>query len=142
MAKQTEITAPAGELRVVVVTPETTLLDDAADFVALPLFDGEIGIAPLHSPMIGRLGFGEMRIVRNEVERRIYVDGGFVQVADNVVSVLTNRSVDVKDLNDAAAEEQLKSALKQKADTDELLAIRDRAVAQSRAQLRALRRAK
>ena len=45
MAKQTELTAPAGELRVVVVTPETTLLDDAADFVALPLFDGEIGIA-------------------------------------------------------------------------------------------------
>ena len=142
MAKQTEITAPAGELRVVVVTPETTLLDDAADFVALPLFDGEIGIAPLHSPMIGRLGFGEMRIVRNEVERRIYVDGGFVQVADNVVSVLTNRSVDVKDLNAAAAEEQLKTAMKQKADTDELLAIRDRAVAQSRAQLRAVRRAK
>lgn len=142
MAKQTEITAPDGELRVVVVTPETTLLDDAADFVALPLFDGEIGVAPLHSPMIGRLGFGEMRIVRNEVERRIYVDGGFVQVADNVVSVLTNRSVDVKDLNAAAAEEQLKAAMKQKADTDELLAIRDRAVAQSRAQLRALRRAK
>ncbi len=142
MAKQTEISAPAGELRVVVVTPETTLLDDAADFVALPLFDGEIGIAPLHSPMIGRLGFGEMRIVRNEVERRIYVDGGFVQVADNVVSVLTNRSVDVKDLNAAAAEEQLKTAMKQKADTDELLAIRDRAVAQSRAQLQAVRRAK
>ena len=142
MAKQPEITAPAGELRVVVVTPETTLLDDAADFVALPLFDGEIGVAPLHSPMIGRLGFGEMRIVRNEVERRIYVDGGFVQVAENVVSVLTNRSVDVKDLNAAAAEEQLKTAMKQKADTDELLAIRDRAVAQSRAQLRALRRAK
>ena len=142
MAKQTELTAPSGELRVVVVTPETTLLDDAADFVALPLFDGEIGIAPLHSPMIGRLGFGEMRIVRNEVERRIYVDGGFVQVADNVVSVLTNRSVDVKDLNAAAADEQLKTAMKQKADTDELLAIRDRAVAQSRAQLRAVRRAK
>ena len=142
MAKQTELTAPAGELRVVVVTPETTLLDDAADFVALPLFDGEIGIAPLHSPMIGRLGFGEMRIVRNEVERRIYVDGGFVQVADNVVSVLTNRSLDVKDLNAAAADEQLKTAMKQKADTDELLAIRDRAVAQSRAQLRAVRRAK
>lgn len=86
--------------------------------------------------MIGRLGFGEMRIICNEVERRIYVDGGFVQVADNVVSVLTNRSVDVKDLNAAAADEQLKTAMKQKADTDELLAIRDRAVAQSRARFR------
>jgi F-type H+-transporting ATPase subunit epsilon len=142
MAKETEITAPADQLRVVVVTPEATLVDDLADFVALPLFDGEIGIAPLHSPLIGRLGFGEMRLKKGEVEKRYYVDGGFVQVADNVVSVLTNRAVDVKDLSAAAAEAQLESAIKQKADTDELLAIRDRSIAQSRAQLRTIRHAK
>ncbi len=111
-------------------------------FVALPLFDGEIGIAPLHSPLIGRLGFGEMRLKKGEVEKRYYVDGGFVQVADNVVSVLTNRAVDAKDLSAAAAEAQLEAAIKQKADTDELLAIRDRSIAQSRAQLRTIRHAK
>lgn len=142
MAKETEITAPADQLRVVVVTPEATLVDDLADFVALPLFDGEIGIAPLHSPLIGRLGFGEMRLKKGEVEKRYYVDGGFVQVADNVVSVLTNRAVDAKDLSAAAAESQLEAAIKQKADTDELLAIRDRSIAQSRAQLRTIRHAK
>jgi F-type H+-transporting ATPase subunit epsilon len=133
---------PAGSLRVVVVTPETTLVDDTATFVALPLFDGEIGIAPLHSPMIGRLGFGEMRIVQGNDERRLYVDGGFVQVVDNVVSVLTNRAVDVRDLNAATAEEQLRSATSMKAHTDELLAIRDRQVAQARGQLRAARHAR
>ncbi|MBL9083589.1 MAG: ATP synthase F1 subunit epsilon [Planctomycetales bacterium] len=142
MAKETEITAPADQLRVVVVTPEATLVDDLADFVALPLFDGEIGIAALHSPLIGRLGFGEMRLKKGEVEKRYYVDGGFVQVADNVVSVLTNRAVDAKDLSAAAAESQLEAAIKQKADTDELLAIRDRSIAQSRAQLRTIRHAK
>jgi F-type H+-transporting ATPase subunit epsilon len=142
MAKETEITAPADQLRVVVVTPEATLVDDLADFVALPLFDGEIGIAPLHSPLIGRLGFGEMRLKKGEVEKRYYVDGGFAQVADNVVSVLTNRAVDAKDLSAAAAEAQLEAAIKQKADTDELLAIRDRSIAQSRAQLRTIRHAK
>jgi len=140
MAKDPAI--PAGSLRVVVVTPETTLVDDTATFVALPLFDGEIGIAPLHSPMIGRLGFGEMRIVQGSDERRLYVDGGFVQVVDNVVSVLTNRAVDVRDLNGAAAEEQLRAAGAMKADTDDLLAIRERSVAQARGQLRAVRRAR
>ncbi len=50
------------KLHCIVVTPEQTVLDEPADFVALPLFDGEIGIAPGHSPMIGRLGYGEMRI--------------------------------------------------------------------------------
>jgi F-type H+-transporting ATPase subunit epsilon len=133
---------PAGQLRVVVVTPETTLVDDTATFIALPLFDGEIGIAPLHSPMIGRLGFGEMRIEQGSDVRRLYVDGGFVQVVGDVVSVLTNRAVDVRDLNVAAAEEQLRSANAMKADTDELLAIRERQVAQARGQLSAVRHAR
>lgn len=132
----------SGEMRVVVVTPETTLVDDTAEFVALPLYDGEIGIAPKHGPMIGRLGFGEMRIRQGGVERKLYVDGGFVQVVDNVVSVLTNRAVDTKELQADTAEGQLQAALALKTDSDEHLAIRDRAISQARAQLRAARRAK
>ena len=65
----------------------------AADFVALPLYDGEIGIAPGHSPFIGRLGYGELRVVNGGGRTRYYVDGGFVQVADNLVSVLTKRAI-------------------------------------------------
>ena len=45
-----------------VVTPETTLLETSAQFVALPLYDGELGVAPGHSPFIGRLGYGELRV--------------------------------------------------------------------------------
>ena len=48
----------------IVVTPERTVYDRPAEFVALTLFDGEIGIAPGHVPLIGRLGYGEMRIGR------------------------------------------------------------------------------
>ena len=46
-------------MRCIVVTPEKTVVDEPAEFVALPLFDGEIGISPRHSPMIGRLGCGD-----------------------------------------------------------------------------------
>ena len=49
----------AKALQCVVVTPETTALEAQADFVALPLFDGELGVAPDRGPMIGRLGFGD-----------------------------------------------------------------------------------
>lgn len=132
----------AEKLRCLVVTPEETALETEADFIALPLFDGEIGIAPLHSPMIGRLGFGEMRIRNGETTTAYYLDGGFVQVVDNVVSVLTNRAVPATNLNVTAAEEQLEEAQQRPANSDELLAIRDRLIAQSRAQLRVARRAK
>src|SRR5213596_3115871 len=93
-----------------VVTPEQTALETKADFVALPLFDGEIGIAANHSPLIGRLGYGEMRIKSGGTISRYYVDGGFVQVADNVVAILTNRAVPAISLDAATAETQLAAA--------------------------------
>jgi F-type H+-transporting ATPase subunit epsilon len=128
-------------LRCIVVTPETTVLDTAADFVALPLFDGEAGIAPGRAPLIGRLGYGELRVRSGESQNRYYVDGGFVQVARNVVSVLTNRAVPAADLNAGAAAEQLRTALARRAAGREEMAIRDRLISQARGQLRVASRA-
>jgi F-type H+-transporting ATPase subunit epsilon len=125
-----------------VVTPEQTALETKAEFVALPLYDGEIGIAPGHSPLIGRLGYGEMRIKSGGTTVSYYVDGGFVQVADDVVAVLTNRAAPSKSLDATAAESQLAAAMQRPANTPELLELRNRAVAQARAQIRTARRAR
>ncbi len=135
-------TAASSRLHVIIVTPEQTVLEQDADFVALPLYDGELGVAPGHAPMIGRLGYGELRIGHEPGAQRLYVDGGFVQVADNVVSVLSNRAAKPAQLDAGSVEEALKSALGQKAAGDDQLARRDRLVAQSRAQLRIARRPK
>jgi F-type H+-transporting ATPase subunit epsilon len=129
------------QINCIVVTPEMTALEAKADFVALPLYDGEIGIGAGHSPMIGRLGFGEMRLRTGGKVERYYVDGGFVQVADNVVSVLTNRAIRAEQVNAEVAQQQLDTAQQQVANTDELLQKRDRAVSQARAMLRAARHA-
>jgi F-type H+-transporting ATPase subunit epsilon len=128
------------QLNCIVVTPEETTLDEQTDFVALPLYDGEIGIGPNHSPLIGRLGFGEMRIRTGGVVKRFYIDGGFVQVNGNVVSVLTNRAVPADSLDERAAAEQLDAANKQPSNSPDLADARDRAVSQARAQLRVAKR--
>jgi F-type H+-transporting ATPase subunit epsilon len=127
------------QLTCIVVTPETTALEEMADFVALQLYDGELGISPGHSPMIGRLGYGELRLKVGSSERRFYVDSGFVQVADNVVSVLTNRAVSVADLDAEAAQRQLDDAHQKPSNTPELMQIRERLMTQARAQLRMAR---
>jgi len=132
----------AEALTCTVVTPEQTALETKADFVALPLFDGEIGIAANHSPLIGRLGYGEMRIKAGSQTQVFYIDGGFVQVADNVVAVLTNRAVPAGKLDAVAAETQLRAALDRTANTPELQEIRARQIAQARAQIRTARRAR
>jgi F-type H+-transporting ATPase subunit epsilon len=123
------------QISCVVVTPEQMALEEKADFVVLPLFDGEIGILPGHSPMIGRLGYGEMRLRAQGQERRFYLDGGFVQVVDDVVSVLTPRAIAAEKIDTKAAESQLDAAMRRPINTPELLEIRDRLVAQARAQL-------
>ncbi|MGD9721745.1 MAG: ATP synthase F1 subunit epsilon [Pirellulales bacterium] len=124
------------QLQLTVVTPETTALDEPVDFVALPLYDGEIGIAPGRAPMIGRLGYGELRIVRGGQTTRYYVDGGFVQVADNLVSVLTHRALPAASVDPQVAAEYLAEARRRKANNDELFAIRERLQQQARAQIR------
>ena len=128
-------------LRCVIVTPETTVLDAPADFVALPLYDGELGVMQGHSPLVGRLGYGELRIRTGHDTSRFYVDGGFAQVADNVVSVLTNRSVPAEKIDKEAALERLATATRGTAAGPEQMAIRDRTIAQARAQLRVAQKA-
>ena len=123
-------------IQCIIVTPERTLYDQPAEFVALTLYDGEIGIAAGHTPMIGRLGYGEMRVRREgEQTDRYYIEGGFVEVLDDVVSVLTQRAVPAGEIDAAVAREQLLSAQSRRAATPEAAAVRDRIVAQSRAQL-------
>src|SRR6185503_5818701 len=97
-------------LRVVVVTPERALLDETADFVALPLYDGEVGILPGRAPLVGRLGYGEMRIKKGNQTTSFYVDGGFVQVRANVVTVLTSRALEAKELTAEAAKQAAEKA--------------------------------
>lgn len=120
----------------VVVTPDETALETTADFVVLPLYDGELGVGVSHTPMIGRLGYGELRLKTGSQIVRWYVDGGFAQVAGDVVTILTNRAVPGEKVDAAAASEQLAEAKKQPVATEEQLVARDRAVQQARAQQR------
>ena len=123
-----------------IVTPEAVALDVSAEFIAVPLYDGEIGIAPHRAPLIGRLGHGEFRLRRKDELKRYYLDGGFVQVAENRVTILTDRAVPAAEVDGKAAQEQLATALKQPASTEETMKIRDRQLARARGQMLVARR--
>jgi F-type H+-transporting ATPase subunit epsilon len=126
-------------LQCVVVTPERAVLDEPADFVALPLYDGELGVLPDRAPLIGRLGYGELRLRRGPETQRYFVDGGFAQVRDNVVTVLTARAIKAEEINVAAAEQALREALVP-ARTPEAQDAQLRAQQRARAQLHVAQR--
>jgi F-type H+-transporting ATPase subunit epsilon len=126
-------------LQCIVVSPERTLYDQPAEFVALTLFDGEIGVAAGHTPLIGRLGYGEMRIRRDDSVDCFYIEGGFVEVINDVVSVLTQRAVPAAEVDEAVVREQMATAQSRPAKTVEAREHRERIMAQGRAQLRLAR---
>ena len=80
-------------LRVVVVTPERAVLDESAESVVLPMFDGERGVLAGHAAFVGQLGPGELRIKSGTTLKRFFIDGGFAQVTGSVVNVLTARAI-------------------------------------------------
>jgi F-type H+-transporting ATPase subunit epsilon len=88
----------------VVVTPERAVLDEPAEMVILPMFDGERGVLPGHAAFVGQMGPGELRIKQGEAAKRYYIDGGFVQVANSVVNVLTAKATAAEKVTAAAAE--------------------------------------
>jgi F-type H+-transporting ATPase subunit epsilon len=122
-------------LQCVVVTPERAVLDASVEFVALPMYDGELGVLPGRAPLIGRLGYGELRTRRGNETRRFYVDGGFAQVRANVVTVLTPRALPAEEINLEAANRMLQEPAAAVA-TQEAQESRSKNQARARAQLR------
>lgn len=126
-------------IRCVVVTPERTELDREAESIVLPMFDGELGILAGRAPMIGRLGFGTLRLQTAAGPERYYVDGGFAQVEGNVVNILTSRAVAVDLLDAEEASKALEEAQALPNNSPEQAQLKDTAVRRARGKLRASR---
>jgi F-type H+-transporting ATPase subunit epsilon len=82
----------AGTLQVSVISPEQVLYEGQASVVTVPAFDGEMGILPLHAPLMTLLGTGTLRVESAQGLRRFNISGGFLQVVDDTVRVVTEQA--------------------------------------------------
>ena len=124
------------QVRCVVVTPEKTELDVKCDSLIVPLFDGELGILAGRAPMVGRLGFGILKIRTGSSVDEWFVDGGFIQVTREGTFVLTDKLAKTEQLNKAQAEEDLNKATAAKATSPDAMALRERNISRARAKYR------
>jgi F-type H+-transporting ATPase subunit epsilon len=79
----------ASTLKVSVISPEKTVYEGDADMVVAPAWDGEVGVLGGHAPMLVLLGSGTLRVTRGGAVQQFEVSGGFMQVADDVVTILS-----------------------------------------------------
>lgn len=82
----------APHLRVAVISPERTLYDGEADMVVVPAWDGELGVLRGHAPLLALLGSGRLRVRAADSEHAFDISGGFLQVANDVVTVLSEQA--------------------------------------------------
>jgi F-type H+-transporting ATPase subunit epsilon len=76
-----------------IVTPERIVYTNEVEMVVAPTIDGEIGILPLHAPLVGALKAGEVRVKFGEVTEWFAISGGYVQVHEDKVIVLADQAV-------------------------------------------------
>ena len=78
-------------LKVSVISPEAVLFEGETDSVVAPAYDGEVGILTNHAPLMALLGDGQLRLGTSG-GRRFNVSGGFMQVLNNQVRVVTEKA--------------------------------------------------
>ena len=86
------------------VTPTDQLLDAEVTSVVLPAYDGEMGIEAGHAPMLVQLGYGLMRAKAAGGETKYVIGGGFAQIKDNRLTVLTDEARKPSDITKAEAQ--------------------------------------
>lgn len=99
-------------IHVSVVSAEEEIFDGYAEFVALPGETGELGIYPMHTPLITRIrpGAVRIRVPGQSEEEFVFVAGGLLEVQPDEVTVLAETAIRGHDLDEAKAKEARKQA--------------------------------
>ena len=97
-------------MRVEIVSPEALLYSGKADMVIARTTEGEVGILKDHEPILATLAYGEMRVYDGpRVRDRFAIYGGFMEMRDNVVRVLSDDAEFSSDIEFTQAEKELES---------------------------------
>ena len=103
-------------IRLEIVSAETAIFSGEATMVVAPGKDGDLGIAPKHTPLLTTLRPGEVEVHKEgEDKEYIYVTGGILEVQPQMVTILADSATHSEELDEEAAlqaKNQAEEALK------------------------------
>src|SRR4030095_4362843 len=100
----------ASTLRLEIVTPESKAYSDDVELVVLPAAEGEIGVYPMHVPLLTQILPGELIVTKGGQTHHLAVGEGFVEVTQDRVNVLVDMAIEEKAIDESAAEAAVKRA--------------------------------
>lgn len=131
--------ATTDTFKTTIITPERMVLDKETTFVAFPAHDGEMGVLHNRAPLLCKLGIGELRLETTAGEnQRLYIDGGFAQMVDNRLTLLTEQARQVDELETDAARQAMVEAQAMTITDDESFEERQKAIQRAQTQLKLL----
>lgn len=94
-----------------IVSTEGVLLSQEADYLMIRTTEGDMGVLANHSPFVGSLAIGELKVRSNGSEEYYFVSGGFLEISkENVVTVLADEAMNSKDIDVEHAKKAAKYA--------------------------------
>jgi F-type H+-transporting ATPase subunit epsilon len=132
----------ANTLKLEIVTPEAKIYSEDVDMVTLPGAEGEMGIYPMHVPLMTQVTAGEVVVRKGNEQHFLAVGEGFVEITGERVAILTDMAIRADDIDEMKADEARKRAearLQEKL-SDEESATVSAALARSLAQIKVKRR--
>jgi|TARA_Y100000817_G_C16432289_1_gene356921 F-type H+-transporting ATPase subunit epsilon len=91
-------------IRLEIVSAETAIFSGEATMVVAPGKDGDLGIAPKHTPLLTTLRPGEVEVHKEgEDKEYIYVTGGILEVQPHMVTILADSATHSDELDEEAA---------------------------------------
>jgi F-type H+-transporting ATPase subunit epsilon len=100
----------ASTLKLEIVTPEARVYSEDVEMVTLPGSEGEMGIFPMHVPLMTQLTAGEVSVRKGGRDFFLAVGDGFVEVTGERVSILTDMAIKAENIDEVMAEEARKRA--------------------------------
>lgn len=91
-------------MNVELVTAESRVFSEEADFVRAPGLAGELGIMPKHVSLLTPLKAGEVKVKNGDNEHYFFVSGGFLEVLPDKVVILADAAERAEDIDHARAE--------------------------------------
>lgn len=98
------------QLNLKIVTPEKEVFNLPVDEVVIPSAEGELGILPHHINLMAKIIPGELKIKIGSKVEVLATGNGFIQVTDNVATILTDMAVEEKEIDEKIVEEAKKRA--------------------------------
>ena len=100
----------AATLKLEIVTPEAKIYSEEVEMVTLPGVEGEMGIYPMHVPLMTQIVAGELAVRKDGRDYFLAVGEGFVEITADKVAIMTDMAIRAEQIDEAKAEEARKRA--------------------------------